>query len=109
MDRCKISNRNSIYVIHAIVEALGYDVNDITINKSSMHRYRRVHRQETAYDIQQTFKNGIPKHVTVHWDGKLIAAPNVRDKPKERLPIILSSEKGEQILRIPAIPRSTGK
>lgn len=109
LDRCKLSVRDSVFVIEATAEALGYNIETVNINKSSINRQRLNFRRAQAETIKEMFKNGIPNYVTVHWDGKLIAAPNVRDKPIERLPIPVTSKYIEQLLGIPKISRSTGK
>ncbi|GBO06559.1 hypothetical protein AVEN_173561-1 [Araneus ventricosus] len=87
---CKLSVRDSVYVIDAVVEALGHNTEECIINKSSIYRIRQIKRKESAESIKVAFQNDIPQILTVHWYGKLLPALNVRDAKEERLPIIVS-------------------
>lgn len=40
LDRCQLSIRDSVYILHAVVEALGLNSDDFPINKSSIQRIR---------------------------------------------------------------------
>ncbi|GBM74923.1 hypothetical protein AVEN_173342-1 [Araneus ventricosus] len=89
LDRCQLSVSDSVYIIHAVVEALGHNTEEFIINKSSIHRIRQIKRKESAESIKVAFENDIPQILSVHWGGKLLPALNVRDAKKERLPIIV--------------------
>ena len=47
LDRCQLSIRDSVYIIQATVEALGFSTDEHPINKSSIQRIRsQMRRQE---------------------------------------------------------------
>ncbi|KAL1498419.1 hypothetical protein ABEB36_009225 [Hypothenemus hampei] len=75
LDRCQLSIRDSVFILQAIIEALGLNINDYNVNKSSIQRIRTEKRKERAKVIQMNFKNEVPNVVTVHWDGKLLVFP----------------------------------
>lgn len=55
MDRCKLSVRDSVYVLQATLEALGFDNDDYIINSTSIHRARELYRCERAKMIKSWF------------------------------------------------------
>ncbi|GBN44593.1 hypothetical protein AVEN_137748-1 [Araneus ventricosus] len=59
--------------------------------------------------IKVEFQNDIPQILTIHWDGKLLPALNVRDSKEERLAIIVSFDDREQLIGVPKLQNSTGK
>ncbi|CAI6353788.1 unnamed protein product [Macrosiphum euphorbiae] len=72
LDRCKLSIHDSVYVLQATLEALGFDNDGYIINSStSIHRAREMHRCERAEMIKSRFQESRPSYVIVHWDGKL--------------------------------------
>lgn len=99
LDRCELSVRDSVYVVAAVAEALGCDIDEFCINRA---------REERAAQIKQCFQNAMPKYVTVHFDGKLIPALNIRNKGIERLPVVATSQNVEQLIDVPKIAKSTG-
>lgn len=109
LDRCQLSIRDSVYILHAVVEALGLCSDDFTINKSSIQRIRTETRKTRAEAIKTDFQNKVPEVVTVHWDGKLLPGLDVRSSKEERLPIIASFDDREQLLAVPKLESSSGK
>jgi len=109
LDRCQLSIRDSVYILHAVVEALGLSSDDFPINKSSIQRIRTQMRKSRAEAIKTDFQNNVPDVVTVHWDGKLLPGLNVRVSKEERLPIIVSFDDKEQLLAVPKLESSSGK
>ncbi|XP_067621941.1 uncharacterized protein [Eurosta solidaginis] len=109
LDRCQLSIRDSVYVVQAVVEALGLNCDDYPINKSSIQRIRTQMRKHRAESIKSDFQNNIPEVVAVHWDGKLLPSLNVKSSKEERLPIVISFEEKEQILAVPKLESSSGK
>ncbi|KAK2579435.1 hypothetical protein KPH14_002647 [Odynerus spinipes] len=47
--------------------------------------------------------------VTVHWDGKLLPALNVRNSKEERLPIAITFENKKQLIAAPKLDNPSGK
>lgn len=109
LDRCKLSVRDSVYVLQATLEALGFDNDDYIINSSSIHRAREMYRCERAKMIKSRFQESRPSYVIVHWDGKLLPNIHVKNTTVERLPIIVTSKNIEQIIGVPILQRSTGE
>ncbi|GBM07146.1 hypothetical protein AVEN_15403-1 [Araneus ventricosus] len=109
LDRCQLSVRDSVYIIHAVLEALGHNTEEFIINKSSIHRIRQIKRKESNESIKVAFENDIPQILTVHWGGKLLPALNVRDSEKERLLIIVSFGDREQLIGVPKLQNAIGK
>ncbi|GBO29835.1 hypothetical protein AVEN_147656-1 [Araneus ventricosus] len=63
LDRCQLSVRDSVYIIHAVVEALGHNTEEFIINNSSIHRIRQIKRKESAESIKVAFQNDIPQMI----------------------------------------------
>ena len=70
MDRTKLSDRKATFMLPATARSLGNDVNDYTINRSSIRRERHKLRQDISQDLKNKFNPNTP--LTVHWDGKLL-------------------------------------
>ncbi|GBM42448.1 hypothetical protein AVEN_139884-1 [Araneus ventricosus] len=64
------------------IDALGCNINEFPISKSSTQRIRTDKRKEGAENIKIDFQNEVPALVTLHWDGKLLPALSAR-KSKE--------------------------
>lgn len=109
LDRCKLSIHDSVYVLQALLEALGFDNDDYIINSISIHRAREMHRCERAKMIKSRFQESSPSYVIVHWDGKLLPNVHVKNTTVERLPIILTSKNIEQIIGVQILQTSTGE
>jgi len=109
LDRCQLSIRDSVYILNAVVEALGLSSDDFSINKSSIQRIRTETRKSRAEAIKSDFQNNVPDVVTVHWDGKLLPGLDVRSSKEERLPVIASFDDKKQLLAVPKLEHSSGK
>jgi len=72
LDRTKVSDRNAAYIIAAAAESLGHSSSALAINKETIRRSRRNHRERAAKEIRATFDPSCP--LTVHWDGKMLPA-----------------------------------
>lgn len=108
LDRCQLSVRDSVFIIEATIEALGYNTDEFPISKSSIHRIRTQMRRERAEAIKVDFQNKVPDAVTVHWDGKLLPALDSRKSKEERLPIVISYDNKEQLIAVPKLDNSSG-
>lgn len=108
LDRCQLSMRDSVFIIEATIEALGHNTDEFPISKSSIHRIRTEKRKQRAEAIKLNFQNVVPDTVTVHWDGKLLPALDVRKSKEERLPIVISYDNKEQLIAVPKLENSSG-
>lgn len=106
-DRCKISDRDAVHILYAVIEALGQQPDVLIINRSSIHRIRERLRQERTEQIREKFSLSEVKAVTVHWDGKLLPALTGKHLI-DRLPIIVTGKDIEQLLGIPELSAGTG-
>nr|CAH7758097.1 unnamed protein product [Callosobruchus chinensis] len=103
LDRCQLSIRNSVYILEATLEALGLNVDEYPISKSSIQRIRTEKRKERAEAIKVDFQNDVPVVVTVHWDGKLLPALDARKSKEELLSILITHGNKEQLLAVPKL------
>lgn len=107
LDRCKISDRNAVYIIVAIAAALNFDVNSLTVNRSSIRRYREQIREAKMRNIRQVFKPIDWKAGVLHWDGKMLPSM-LRREMADRLPVVISSGKSEKLLGVPELEDGSG-
>ena len=68
LDRTKISNRKAVFVLAEAAKSLDHDIEELNINRSSVHRHRESHRINFARFVQDKFYPTVS--LTVHWDGK---------------------------------------
>ena len=109
LNRCQLSIRDAVFILQATIEALGYNIDDFLINKSSIQRIRTIKRKQRAKAIEVDFQLNVPEVFTLHWDSKLLPALNVRGTKEERLPIVISYENKEKLLAVPKLANSSGK
>ncbi|GBN15671.1 hypothetical protein AVEN_261218-1 [Araneus ventricosus] len=101
--------RDSVFILEAIIDVLGCDIDEFPISKSSIQRIRTEKRKERAQNIKIDFQNKVPDLVTLHSDGKLLPALSARKSKEERLPIVISCGFKEQLIAVPRLDNSTGK
>ncbi|GBM49622.1 hypothetical protein AVEN_249001-1 [Araneus ventricosus] len=107
--RFHISQRSAVFILEAVAESLGHNIDELTINRNTSQRYREDFRKTKATRIKELFEENEPSFVCVHWDGKLIPALNMRDLKSERLPIIVTYKDEEKLLGVPKLENSSGK
>ena len=107
LDRCQLSIRDSVYIIQATVEALGFSTDVHPINRSSIQRIRSEMRMARAKDINNYFQDRVPDVISVNWDGKLLPDLDVRSPKEERLPVLISFEEKELLLAVPKLDSSS--
>src|SRR6218665_982801 len=52
LDRTKVSDRNAAYIIAAAAESLGHSSSALAINKETIRRSKRNHRERAAKEIR---------------------------------------------------------
>ncbi|GBN47962.1 hypothetical protein AVEN_62951-1 [Araneus ventricosus] len=109
LDRFHISQRSAVFILEAVAESLGHNIDELAINRNTIQRYREDFRKTKSTRIKELFKENEPSFVCVHWDGKLLPALNVRDLKSERLPIIVTYKDEEKLLGVPKLENSLGK
>ncbi|GBL95672.1 hypothetical protein AVEN_190445-1 [Araneus ventricosus] len=90
LDRYQLSMRDSVLILEATIDALGCNIDEFPISKSSIQRIRTEKWKERAENIKIDFQNEVPDGLTLHWDGKLLPALSARKSKEERLPIVIS-------------------
>ncbi|KAL4103442.1 hypothetical protein QTP88_018819 [Uroleucon formosanum] len=107
LDKCKITDREAVHLLISTVEALGLDVNDFIINRSSIHRYRERFRSEFNKELRKSFSQPLTAAV-VHWDGKILPALTGNEYV-DRLPVLITNNNSEYLLGVPKLESATGK
>lgn len=107
-DRCKISDRNGVYILMAAAEAFGHDTENLVINRTSFQRLRKQFRKTRYTEIQRKFNLNDCQELVLHWDGKLLPTLTGVEKV-DRLAIIVTFQGKEQLLGVPEIPTSSGE
>lgn len=106
LDRTKISDRCAVQIIAPIVQASGQSIEEYSINRSSIRRYRQLHRAKLAAELKADFNPLKP--MVLHWDGKLME-DLTGDLKVDRLPVIVSGSGIEQLLSVPKLSSGTGQ
>ncbi|GBN52707.1 hypothetical protein AVEN_247905-1 [Araneus ventricosus] len=108
LDRCQLSMGDSVFVLEATIDALGCNIDEFPISKSSIQRIRTEKRKERAENIKIDFQNEVPDVMTLHWDGRLLPALSA-PKLEEHLPIVISYGLKKLLIAVPRLDNSTGK
>ncbi|GBO25379.1 hypothetical protein AVEN_133944-1, partial [Araneus ventricosus] len=103
LDGGQLSMGDSVFVLEATIDALGCNIDEFPISKSSIQRIRTEKRKERAESIKIVFQNEVPDVVTLHWDGKLLPALSARILKEERLPIVISYGLKKQLIAVPRL------
>ena len=67
VDRCQISQRNAVFILEAAAESLGYNIDELAINRNTIQRYCEDFRKAEARKIKELFKENELSFVSVHW------------------------------------------
>jgi hypothetical protein len=106
LDRTLVSDRKAVYILSAAASSLGHNVQELSINRSTIRRRRIDTRQCISELIKESFAPNIP--LTVHWDGKLLPALTGSVKV-DRLPVLVSGGGLSKLLGVPKLPCGTGQ
>ena len=106
-DKCKVSYRDSVFIIGTVADALGFDINKLILNKSSFNKSRNEVRKMKAEKIKDLLMDTSISHLIVHWDGKLIP-DKILCKQIDRLPILISNGNIEKIIDVPGLQDQKG-
>ena len=107
LDKAKVSSRDAVHIVIAVLEAAGLDAENYIVNKTSIHEKRKKVRTENFEIVKREFKSQNLSNVVVHWDGKLL--PDIKEKKTvDRLPVILSSNGSTKLLKVSKLDNSTG-
>ena len=68
-DRCKITDRNGVYILIAAADAFGRDTENLVINQTSFQRLRKNFTEERHSEKHQKFNLSDCQELVLHWDG----------------------------------------
>lgn len=108
LDKCKISDRDAVHLVSALVETFGYNPAEMISSRSSIRRARQKLRIEKAGRIKTYFQGMTLDAAVVHFDGKLFPDDTGTGK-HDRLAIIITSGDVDKLLSVPILPDSTGR
>lgn len=107
LDKCKISDRDAVHLITACIEAVALDTNDFAVNRTSIRNARQIFRENNTSNIKSKFIDLNLNYGIVHWDSKIL--PTLVGKEKcDRLPVVVTALKTEQLLGVPHLSSGTG-
>lgn len=107
LDRCKVSPRNAVYLVSAIAQALGHDLNDLILNTASFYTKRAEVRKKRAEKIKILFGEKNIDSCVIHWDGKIIEDSS--GKKIDKLPIAVTVGKDEKLINVASLDNGKGK
>jgi len=98
-DKCKISDRDWVHILTAVLDAISVDPNEYIINRTSIKSAREKFRQNIFKEMKYRFDNLNFKSYVLHWDSKLL--PDITGHLKvDRLPVIVTAPNVEQLLGV---------
>ena len=106
LERTNVSDRRAAFILTEAARSLGQNVKQLTINRSTIRRERRRHRQQQASKLKGELKTSAP--LIVHWDGKLMEDLTSK-KQVYRLPILVSGGGDTKLLNVAKLPSGTGQ
>ncbi|GBM91330.1 hypothetical protein AVEN_188618-1, partial [Araneus ventricosus] len=71
LHRCQLSMRDSVFILEATIDALGYNIDEFPVSKSSIERIRTEKWKEREENIKIDFQNKVPDVMTLHSVDKL--------------------------------------
>src|SRR6218665_1381253 len=96
-----------MFVVGAIAQALGVDLDDVALSRNTIPRARHETRSVVASEIRATFTVDSP--VLLHWDGKLLPDISGSKEVVDRVAILVTSGHLEQLPAVPKIGCGTGQ
>ncbi|KAL4097880.1 hypothetical protein QTP88_022583 [Uroleucon formosanum] len=107
LDKCKISDRDAVNLITACIEAVALDTNDFAVNRTSIRNARQIFRKNNTSNIKSKFIDLNLNYGIVHWDSKILPTLVGKDKC-DRLSVVITALKTEQLLGVLHLSRGTG-
>lgn len=78
LDRVNVPDRGATFIVGAVAQALGHDVDTMTLSRSSIRRSRYKNREEETAGMDKEVIGDVP--LLLHWDGKLL--PDITGEKK---------------------------
>jgi hypothetical protein len=106
LDKCKINDRDCVYLLTAVLDTTSVDPSDIIINRTSIKSAREKYRQHIFNEMKNKFDHLDLKSLVLYWDSKFL--PDITGKYKvDRFPIIVTAPNVEQLLGVPQLDSGT--
>ena len=111
LDRVNMPDRGATFVIGAVAKALGHDVNEMTLSRSSVRRLRCKNREQVAATTNDEFFDSSVTEtpLVLHWDGKLLVDITGSKEMVDRIAVLVTGNGVERLLGVPKIGRGTGQ
>lgn len=106
-DRENLSVRQATTSFAAAASAMGVQVSDLALSRSTVHRVRRSGREALAKQLGST--SATPDRLVLHWDGKLLPAISGEQEVQDRIAVLVTGEGQEQLLGVPLALDGTGQ
>lgn len=84
-----MSLRNSVFIIEGTIETIQFSTEEFSMSKFYIKRVSVEKRKEPLEAIKVNFQSEVPNTVTVHWNGKLLPALDMRKFKEERIPMVI--------------------
>jgi hypothetical protein len=107
LDRVCLPDRGAVFVAGAVAQALGHDISELTLSRSSIRRSRIKERQRAAAMDEKEFSLTGP--LLLHWDGKILPDIAGSKENVDRIAVIVTGNGQEKLLAIPKMDRGTGE
>ncbi|XP_039443340.1 uncharacterized protein LOC120423555 [Culex pipiens pallens] len=105
LDREKVSNRGAVGLVASVASALGQDVKNLSLSKSTSCRRRKQARSQILDSVKASYDRN--KALTVHFDGKQLLQN--RSKREKIAVVVTGNGIPEQILAAEFIEDGTGR
>lgn len=107
LDRVNVSDRQAMFLVGSVAQALGTNVEDISLSRSTIRRKRNEIRKSIVESDKSSFSPLNP--LVMHWDGKLL--PNIVGgvEKVDRIAVIVTGGEIEKLLAVPAVKKGTGQ
>ncbi|XP_050525727.1 uncharacterized protein LOC126896731 [Daktulosphaira vitifoliae] len=106
LDKCKISERDTVHLLTAFLDAVSLDSADYITNRTSIRKARDDYRRTYYEKVRKNYLSIEKDVVTIHWDTKLLS--NIIGQKVDRLAVIATSHAVDKLLGVPEIPAGTG-
>ena len=107
LDHVKLPDRGALYILGAVAQALGVDLEDVALSRNTIQRALQETRSVVASLIKATFVVDSP--VLLHWDSKLLPDISGNKEIVDRVAILITSGNIEKLLAVPKISCGTGQ
>lgn len=65
LDNAKVSDGMAVHILIAAAEALGHRVEDLIVNRSSIHRFRQENRSKESTEISTAFSDSVNSYIYI--------------------------------------------